>query len=91
MDAAQLQWLLGVIVVLAGFWAYIQTQFLRKDVADAQAQRINEKLTDISTQLSALSLKMDSTIVKSTINELADKLIELHREDRLQVRSVGGR
>ena len=90
MDAAQsLTAALGVVVVLAGFWAFIGSQFVRKDVSAEQSRRIDDKLSDISMAIAALSQKMDGAIVKSTIDELANKLAELHMGERLPIRRGG--
>lgn len=73
---------LGVIVTLAGFWAFMGTQFVRKDVLEVEHKRFDEKLDGIAARIDALS---ESYVVKSTINELAGRLADIY-DDRQPAR-----
>lgn len=66
---------LGVVVILAAFYAYVRTQFLSKDVADVQYSNLKEQLNSIQVDIRAIH---DLAIVKSTIDELADKMIDIY-------------
>lgn len=84
MDASQaLIAALGVVVVLAGFWAFIGTQFVRRDVLAEQHKNFNDKLDQISSDISQLS---QTTIIKNTVNEVFDRLTEAFPDSRLSAR-----
>lgn len=72
---------LGVVVALAAFWGYIQATFQPKEMANVQNQNLNEKLDGISRDLrdfrADVSTKLDAQMVRTTVGELADRLVEV--------------
>lgn len=74
---------LGVLVVLAGFWAFMGTQFVRKDVLHEQNKRFDEKLDGIAAQIARLG---ETTIIKGTVNEVFDRLAEAFPDARLRAK-----
>lgn len=77
---------LGVVMALAGFFAYMNGHFVSKETAAEQTKRLDEKLDTISRQIESLSLQMSSNLVRNTVDESMNALAEVLRDHRLSAR-----
>jgi hypothetical protein len=77
---------LGVVMALAGFFAYINSHFVSKETATEQTKRLDEKLDSISRQIESLSVQMSSGLVRNTVDETMNQLAEVFRDVRLSAR-----
>lgn len=77
---------LGVVMTLGGFYAYLSAHFVSKETAAEQTKRLDEKLDTISRQIESLSVQMATNLVRNTVDESMNALAEVLRDHRLSAR-----